>query len=293
MTVAHLPSWGETWQAPAKLNLFLHVIGRRADGYHLLQSVFQLIEWSDELRFEPRADGRIVRITPVEGVPEASDLIVRAAQKLQTAAGISEGVGIHLTKRLPMGGGLGGGSSDAATTLIALNHLWRCNLPRAALATLGLTLGADVPFFLFGGNAFAEGIGDALQAVALEPAWFVVITPPCSVPTLEIFRAHALTRNTKSVIMSGFPRSVAGFFAEPYHNDLEPVAATLYPPVREALDWLTQFGVARMSGSGACVFCAFAQREQASTVAQQAVAAGWQVKVVAGLAQHPHGVPRQ
>ena len=289
MSQTAFPAWGEVWQAPAKLNLFLHVIGRRADGYHLLQSVFQLIDWCDELRFEPRTDGKIVRASVVDGVPEASDLIIRAAHQLQATAAISQGVSIHITKRLPIGGGLGGGSSDAATTLIALNHLWHCGLSRAELAKIGLTLGADVPFFLFGSNAFAEGIGEALQPIELARAWFVVLTPQCQVPTAEIFRSGALTRDSKSVIMLGFPRSIAGFLAEPYHNDLEAVATALYPPVQQALSWLSRFGQARMSGSGACVFAAFATREQAQLVAQQA-AADCGVEVVRSLAQHPHQV---
>ncbi len=190
--------------APAKLNLFLHITGRRADGYHELQTVFQLIDWADTLHFRRRADGRIVHETPLPGVPPESDLTVRAARLLQTHTRTGFGVDIAIEKRLPQGAGLGGGSSDAATTLLALNRLWQLDLPRAELARLGLQLGADVPFFVFGRNAFAEGLGERLQAVDLPQRYFLVVTPPVQVPTVEIFNDPRLTRNTKSITITDF-----------------------------------------------------------------------------------------
>ena len=280
-------AWAQTWLAPAKLNLFLHVVGRRADGYHLLESVFTLIDWCDVLRFEARADGKIVRATDVPGIPAETDLIVRAAKLLQGQTGVSAGVSIHIHKRLPQGGGLGGGSSDAATTLLALNHLWQSGLTRTQLMALGLQLGADVPFFLFGHSAFARGVGEELTAVVLEPAWYVVAKPPVSVPTPTIFSDPHLKRDTKAVILSGFVGEARAFLQFPYTNDLEPVATRLFPAVGEALAWLGQFGVARMTGSGACVFAIFASEDAAKTVAQQ-VPAGVTAVAVRGLREHPH-----
>lgn len=251
--------------APAKLNLFLHVTGRRTDGYHLLQTVFQLLDHGDMLHFTIRDDGVIRRITTVPGVPEKSDLIIRAAQMLKAAAHNQSkhlGADIAVEKRLPMGGGLGGGSSDAATTLIALNHLWQTGFSRAELMVLGLKLGADVPFFIFGQNAFAEGVGEALASVATPDCWYVVIEPGVSAPTAAIFCDSELTRNTKPVKISDFPKAFAGFGK----NDLQVVAARLFPPIAEAIKWLRQFGDARMTGSGACVFCAFPEEQQADHV---------------------------
>ncbi|HEX7635846.1 MAG TPA: 4-(cytidine 5'-diphospho)-2-C-methyl-D-erythritol kinase [Noviherbaspirillum sp.] len=251
--------------APAKLNLFLHVTGRRTDGYHLLQTVFQLLDHGDMLHFKVRDDGLIRRITDVPGVPEQSDLIVRAAQMLKTTAHSQSkhlGVDIAVEKRLPMGGGLGGGSSDAATTLIALNHLWQTGFSRAELMTLGLKLGADVPFFIFGQNAFAEGVGEALAPVTTPDCWYVVIEPGVSVPTAAIFADSGLTRNTKPVTIPAFPEVFTGIGK----NDLQVVATRLFPPIAEAIEWLRQFGDARMTGSGACVFCAFSEEHQADDV---------------------------
>lgn len=272
--------------APAKLNLFLHVIGRRDDGYHLLQSVFQLIDLSDELHFDLRDDGRIVRSTDLAGVPADADLCVRAARLLQAAAaarGIAvPGADIAIDKRLPMGGGIGGGSSDAATTLIALNHLWQTGFDRAALMQLGLALGADVPFFLLGQNAFVEGIGEQLTPIATPAAWFVLVHPGVSVPTPVIFRSTELTRNSKVVKMSDFSKHLPAFGK----NDLQAVAARAFPPVADALEWLSDHGDARMTGSGACVFAAFASEDDADTVLRQ-VPRKWRGWKTRALAAHP------
>ena len=240
----------QAYPAPAKLNLFLHVTGRRADGYHLLQTVFRFIDYGDTLRFTLRGDGQIRLTTPLPDVLTENDLCFRAARLLQAATGTPHGVEIALEKRLPLGGGLGGGSSDAATTLIVLNRLWGTDLSRAELMALGLTLGADVPVFIFGENAWAEGVGEQLTPITLEPAWHVVLVPPVSVATAEVFSAPELTRNT-------LPVTIPAFSAGQIHNDLEPVVTGRYPSVARHLDWLKQYSVARMTGSGACVFAAF------------------------------------
>lgn len=273
--------------APAKLNLFLHVVGRRPDGYHLLQTVFQLLDFGDTLHFELRADEAIRRSTELPGVDPESDLVVRAGRLLreagQTRSGKAlPGVDIAVEKRLPMGGGLGGGSSDAATTLLALNHLWRTGFNRAELMALGLKLGADVPFFLFGRNAFAEGVGEALAAVETPARWFVVIQPGVMVPTAAVFSRPELTRNTKLVKITDFSAEPDGFG----RNDLQPVAAALFPAIAEALDWLNAYGNARMTGSGACVFCGFGQEAQAEQVLR-AVPPGWRAWKAQALARHP------
>jgi len=247
--------------APAKLNLFLHVVGRRPDGYHLLQTAFRLLDWGDKLSFEPRDDGDVVRVTDVAGVPAEQDLVVRAARLLQQSTGCLRGASISVDKRLPMGGGLGGGSSDAATTLIALNRLWRTGLDRARLAALGLQLGADVPFFIFGRDAFAEGVGEELQPVELPPAWYVVVAPPVTVPTAEIFSAKELTRDTEAIKITDFAASTT-------RNDLQAVACNRYPEVGAAIDWLSQFAPARMTGSGACVFAQVASERDADRIVE-------------------------
>ena len=272
-----------SYPAPAKLNLFLHVTGRRADGYHLLQTVFCFIDRSDGLRFKLRPDGQILLTQPLPGVPLERDLCYRAAHLLQTTASVRQGVEIRLDKRLPLGGGLGGGSSDAATTLIVLNRLWGANLSRAALMQLGLQLGADVPLFIFGDNAWAEGVGETLTALVLEPAWYVVLVPPVNVPTAAVFGAPELTRNTLPVTIPGFS---AGPGAAAFRNDLEPVVTARYPIVAQHLAWLKQYGTARMTGSGACVFAAFSAEQAARDVLAQKPA--WIEGFVArGLAQHP------
>jgi len=277
--------------APAKLNLFLHVVGRRADGYHLLESVFQLLDFGDSLEISARADGVIRRANDVPGVPEADDLIVRAAHALKAATGASQGAEIAVTKRIPMGGGLGGGSSDAASVLLALNRLWDLRLARAQLMAIGLKLGADVPFFLYGRNAFAAGIGEELTALELPQRWFVVLKPAVSVPTIEIFRAPDLTRDTKSVKIVDFPADGWSFPQNCFANDLQPVALGKYPAVARAVEWLQGHDdraeiTARMTGSGACVFSAFASESEARRVYAERPAelGGF---VARGLARHP------
>ncbi len=250
------------WPAPAKLNLFLHVVGRRPDGYHLLQSVMRFIDCCDRLQFLPLAAARVALATPLAGVEEDDNLCVRAARLLQAQSGCLRGVEIRLAKNIPLGGGLGGGSSDAATTLLVLNKMWSLGLERSRLATLAVALGADVPFFVFGQNAFAEGIGERLSPVALPAAWYLVLVPPIAVPTGEIFAAENLTRNTKTITISSFS---AGFG----RNDLEPIVRGRYPVVGAYLDWLNAFAPARMSGSGACVFAEFSTEAQARAVASR------------------------
>lgn len=250
------------WPAPAKINLFLHVTGRRPDGYHLLQTVFQFLDVGDELAFELREDGAIERTNAVAGLPAADDLVVRAALALRRATGTPLGAAIHLDKRLPMGGGLGGGSSDAATVLVALNALWGTGLPAADLAALGLELGADVPVFVHGRAAWAEGVGERLEPFEAEEGPVLVITPRCHVDTARVFRDPDLTRNTPPLKMHALSLPAAG-------NDCEPVTRRLYPEVGEALDWLARFGPARMSGTGASVFAMFSDARQAAAVASR------------------------
>ncbi len=273
-------SWTSTWPAPAKLNLFLHVIGRRTDGYHLLQTVFRFIDRADQLSFSPRADGEIVLATPIPGVAPETDLTVRAARLLQQSTGCRQGASIHLQKNLPMGGGLGGGSSDAATVLLALNHLWQTGLSRSVLQKLGLTLGADVPVFIHGQNTFAEGIGEAFSDVVLPDETYLVLHPAVNVPTTVIFGASELKRDSTSM-QPGEWRHGSG------HNDLEPVACARFPAVAEHLVWLRQHAAnAIMTGSGACVFAGFNSQAAAETVFRQLPSAmnGW---LADGLQKHP------
>lgn len=272
-------TWESEWPAPAKLNLFLHVVGRREDGYHLLQTLFRFVGHGDRLRFSPRDDGEIRLATPQPGVPPESDLTVRAARLLQQAAGCRQGVTLSLEKVLPMGGGLGGGSSDAATVLLALNHLWGLGLSRVQLQELGLALGADVPIFVFGRNAFAEGVGETFTPVELPVRWYLVLEPPVQVPTVEIFRAPQLRRDSRAIAAHQW---VPGFGG----NDLEPVAAALYPSVAEHIGWLSAFAHVRMTGSGACVFAEFECREDAEAVHAQ-LPHGMRGWVAPGLAEHP------
>ncbi len=274
--------------APAKLNLFLHVVGRRDDGYHLLQTLFRFIDLSDTLRFTLREDGAVCRLNALEGVPPEQDLCVRAARLLQQETGCRLGIDIEVEKRIPMGGGLGGGSSDAATTLLALNRLWGLGLSRERLMQIGLTLGADVPVFVFGDNAFAEGVGERLQAYALPDAWYVVLCPPVHVPTARIFTHPDLTRNTISMTMRALPKGrdfragrIAGL-----RNDLQAVACALYPEVAGHLAWLARFAPALMTGSGACVFAEFATEAEAKAVLQQ-LPPEMRGYLAHGLQQHP------
>ena len=272
--------------APAKLNLFLHVTGQRSDGYHLLQTAFQLIDRCDLLHVDLRSDGVIHRTTDVVGVPHETDLIVRAARLLQQATGCTLGADIAIDKHLPMGGGLGGGSSDAATTLLVLNHLWQTGLNRAQLMQLALPLGADVPFFLFGRNAFAEGIGEQMTEISTPDCWFVVIEPGVAVPTAAIFGAPELTRNTKPVTLLDFS-GVPTYLGK---NDLQAVATAKFVQVADALHWLDRFSPARMSGSGACVFAAFGSKERADEVVDKAIKttpSQWKTWSAKSMHQHP------
>lgn len=283
--------------APAKLNLFLHVIGRRPDGYHLLQSVFRLISHGDTVHLELRDDGRIVREGDFPGVPEDADLTVRAARLLQAHAAAGAGVSIRLDKNLPLGGGLGGGSSDAATVLLALNRLWQVGLPRKALQDLALQLGADVPVFVFGQTAFAEGVGEILHPLSVPPAWYVVLMPPVQVPTAAVFAAPELTRDTPPLTMAPFSAGMGHTIwhgLQPVdsrsplvgHNDLQPVVVGRYPEVARHLEWLAQFGEARMTGSGACVFASFGTEEAAREVWRQ-LPETMRGFVAQGLDRHP------
>ncbi|SDH61607.1 4-diphosphocytidyl-2-C-methyl-D-erythritol kinase [Duganella sp. OV458] len=275
--------------APAKLNLFLHVNGRRADGYHLLQTVFQLIDHGDTLHFTLRDDHALRRVTDMPGVPEESDLMIRAAKLLQAevlrrSGALPRGVDIAIDKVLPMGGGVGGGSSDAATTLMALNKLWNAGLVQQELMDLGLPLGADIPFFIFGETAFAEGVGEALQAVQAPECWYVVIEPGVMVPTAAIFGSEQLTRDTPPVNITDFSsHSIKLGFGK---NDLQQVATKLFPPVAEAVEWLGAYGDARMTGSGACVFSAVATEVDADAVLAK-VPAKWKAWKAKALPRHP------
>ncbi|MDX9944452.1 MAG: 4-(cytidine 5'-diphospho)-2-C-methyl-D-erythritol kinase [Azonexus sp.] len=273
-------NWDSRWPAPGKLNLFLHVVGRRPDGYHLLQTVFRFIDRCDYLRFTPRDNAEIILATPLPGVAPDTDLTVRAARLLQAHSGYQQGVTIHLDKTLPMGGGLGGGSSDAATTLLALNFLWQTGVDRKTLESIGLQLGADVPVFVHGQNCFAEGIGEQFTDLSLPPACYLVLHPAVNVPTASIFSDPELSRNTPALDARAW-RPGSG------HNDLEPVASKQFPSIATHLAWLReQTPDAMMTGSGACVFASF----PTSDCAEKAFAAkpdtfsGW---VCHGLAAHP------
>ena len=270
------------YSAPAKLNLFLHVVGRRSDGYHLLQTVFRFLDFSDQVSLTIRDDNKIQLNTPILGVPAEKNLCVQAARLLQKESGTSVGVEISLEKLIPMGGGLGGGSSDAATTLLALNRLWNLNWSREELMGLGLNLGADVPVFIFGENAFAEGIGEKLKPIKLLPAWYLVLTPPVHVSTADIFASKELTRNT-------IPVKIPPFSVGLGHNDLESVVCLAYPQVARHLEWLRQLNrttMAAMTGSGACVFAEFIT-ESAARMALASVPLGMSGFVVQGLDRHP------
>jgi len=247
------------WPAPAKINLMLRITGRRADGYHLLQTVFQFLDFGDSLRFGLRDDGQIKRTDDVPGVPEADDLVIRAALSLQAETKTRWGIDVSINKQIPMGGGLGGGSSDAATTLIALNYLWKCGLSRQQLADLGLRLGADVPIFIHGFAAWAEGVGEQLTAIEPEEPWYLVVKPPCHVPTAEIFCSRDLTRDAPQT-------TIRAFLAGETTNDCLPVVQKRFPEVRQAIEWLGQFSDPRLTGTGSCVFSAFAHEADAVAI---------------------------
>ncbi|AFU99053.1 4-(cytidine 5'-diphospho)-2-C-methyl-D-erythritol kinase [Simiduia agarivorans] len=250
---------GLRWPAPVKLNLCLHITGRRADGYHNLQTLFQLLRYGDFLSFRPLEDARVFLRNPLPGVDDEQNLVVRAARLLQSATGCQKGAIIDLDKRVPMGGGIGGGSSDAATTLVALNHYWQTGLSLSHLAELGLQLGADVPVFIEGKTAWAEGVGERLQPVQMPEIWYLVVTPNCHVSTAEIFSHKDLTRDSADI-------TVAAFLEQGGRNDCQDLVARLHPEVRQVIDWLNQFGAAQMTGTGASVYCAFASAEAAQSV---------------------------
>jgi 4-diphosphocytidyl-2-C-methyl-D-erythritol kinase len=252
---------GGAWPAPAKLNLFLHITGRRADGYHLLQSLFQFLDYGDELSFSVRDDGLIQRSNELPGVIAEQDLTLRAARALQQAAGICQGVDISLHKNLPLGGGVGGGSSDAATTLVALNHLWQLGYSLQQLAQLGLCLGADVPVFVMGQAAFAEGVGEKLTPMQPPESWYLVVKPPVHVATAEIFNDPQLTRNCQAITICDLQASAAAM--DELSNVCEPIAKQHYPEIAQLIDYLQRYGHARMTGTGACVFVAFDNRDDA------------------------------
>jgi 4-diphosphocytidyl-2-C-methyl-D-erythritol kinase len=275
------------WPAPAKLNLFLHVTGRRADGYHELETLFQLIDLDDQLWIVARDDGAIVRHGGAPDVAADADLAVRAAQHLRARAGDPAlGADLTIDKRIPLGAGLGGGSSDAATVLVALNALWGLRWSTERLAALGLELGADVPVFVRGENAIGRGVGERLEPVALPRRVYAIVYPGIAVATGAAFQAPELTRNSLPITIPGSPLPWEAVTALPGRNDLEPVVAARYPPVRAALDWLGARGAARMTGSGASVFAAFADR-RAAEAALVGLPAGWTGIVAAGLERSP------
>jgi 4-diphosphocytidyl-2-C-methyl-D-erythritol kinase len=248
--------------APAKLNLFLHITGRRADGYHTLQTVFQLLDYGDTLTFKANNSAQINFTCSDPALEGPNNLVVQAASLLSQKTGSARGADIRLDKRLPLGGGVGGGSSDAATTLLALNSLWQCGLGLDELAQLGLSLGADVPVFVHGRSAWAENVGESLQALDLPERWYIVLTPDCQVSTGEIFSHPQLTRNTYPIKIPAFPFSGS-------KNDCELLVQRLYPPVKRALDWLSGFTEARMTGTGASVFASFDTKAEAQAVLDQ------------------------
>ncbi|WP_028536081.1 4-(cytidine 5'-diphospho)-2-C-methyl-D-erythritol kinase [Paludibacterium yongneupense] len=269
-----------SYPAPAKLNLSLKVVGRRDDGYHLLETVFRFIDFSDEVALAVRDDGIIELLTPIAGVPPESDLTVRAARLLQQTTGVTQGVSIRLDKRIPMGGGLGGGSSDAATVLLALNRAWGCALSRERLMELGLSLGADVPVFIFGRNAFATGIGECLSEIGVPQAWYLVLHPGVQVPTAKVFSSPLLTRNSPLGIMPILETT------QQRRNDLQSVVCEMFPEVDRALTELGKYGSPLMTGSGSCVFLEFASRQEAEKV-YRLVSDRYSGFVAEGLARHP------
>jgi len=262
------------WPATAKINLFLHITGQRDDSYHLLQTAFQFLDYGDVLQFGVHDNPSISLSTAIDGVDDEDNLIIRAARALQASANIQQGVNITIEKRLPIGGGLGGGSSNAATTLLALNQLWQCHLSKTELAQLGLTLGADVPIFLHGEAAWAEGVGEQLSPISPPEPWYAVIAPDCHVSTAEVFSSQELTRDCE-------PITISRFLSGEGRNICEDVVTKLYPQVSEALSWLGQYGKARMTGTGACIFASFDSRAQAQQVIT-AIPAHWQGFVAKG-----------
>ena len=272
-----------TWPAPAKLNLFLHITGRRVDGYHTLQTVFQFLDYADELTYAVTDDGLITRAAPVVGVSEERDLTLRAARLLKESCGVTQGVRIHLAKWIPIGGGLGGGSSDAATTLLALNELWGTQLAIAELAALGLKLGADVPVFIHGQAAWAEGVGEILSPVVPDEAWYLVVVPPVPVSTARVFAEFELTRYNPPLTIRDFHEGRG------LRNDLEASVRNRYPEVDRAMRWLSEFGEPRMSGSGGCVFLKVTDAERGRQILER-TPKPFTGFVARGLNRHPLSV---
>ncbi|MDX1915720.1 MAG: 4-(cytidine 5'-diphospho)-2-C-methyl-D-erythritol kinase [Methylophilus sp.] len=277
-----------TYLAPAKINLFLHITGRRTDGYHNLQSIFQFVDFYDKIQLSVTDHNRITRISQLDNVPAEQDLCVRAALALQQATGCTQGVEIQVEKNIPMGGGLGGGSSDAATMLLALNQLWALNLNRQQLMAIGHKLGADVPVFIFGQSAWAEGIGEQLTPLALPKSfydqYYVVVTPPVHISTAYIFSNSRLTRDTKPLKIADFSNPAN---SSCFKNDLEKIVCEEFPAVATTMQWLSQFGQARMSGSGASVFVGVSSKQEAENILKQKPYDMFGF-VAKGLKYHPH-----
>lgn len=273
------PLWTQKWPAPAKINLMLRITGRRNDGYHLLQTVFQFVDLCDWITFHPAETNRIGLVRPLSGVPEDQDLTVRAARLLQIETGCRQGVMIEVEKNLPMGGGIGGGSSDAATVLVILNRLWDLGLSKEELMALGLKLGADVPVFVYGSAAWGEGVGEKLEKIDTPEKWLVLIKPECHIDTREIFSDKDLTRNSKCI-------KIADFIAGQHQNDCLEVVSRHYPPVKDALVELSVFAEARLTGTGACVFAQF-DSETSAVDAYRALAEKWRVYLAKGLNESP------
>lgn len=266
--------------APAKLNLFLHITGLRDDGYHLLQTVFQILDYSDEITLERRDDSEIKRIKGLEHVPEKSDLCIRAAKLLKEKTDSSFGVDISINKHLPIGGGIGGGSSDAATVLHGLNKLWECGLSISELAKLGLQLGADVPVFVEGKTAWGEGVGESLTPVQLDEKWFLVVHPNIFVSTVELFTDKSLTRDCENITIARFLKQKS------FENVFEPIVKKKYPDIANAIEWLSQYSPARLTGTGSCLFASFDEEEQATKVLKD-LPPQWQGFVAKGLNESP------
>ena len=273
------PGWSEKWPAPAKLNLMLRITGRRDDGYHLLQTVFQIIDLCDWLTFHQLDEDRVSLVRPIPGVAEAEDLTVRAGMLLKAETGFKGGVCIEVEKNLPMGGGLGGGSSDAATTLVVLNKLWGLGLSQQRLMQLGVSLGADVPVFVYGYSAWAEGVGELLKKINIPELWIVAVKPDCHVETKKIFCAEELTRDSKPITMGEFT-------AGQQENDCLAVVRKLYLPVEEALQALSEYGDSRLTGTGACVFAQFEDKSSAEK-AFSALRQDWEVYLAKGMSKSP------
>lgn len=269
----------KAWPAPAKINLFLHITGRRSDGYHELQTAFQFLDYCDYLRFQITEQAEITLADSVDGIKDVDNLIVRAAKLLQSHANIGQGAIISIDKKLPMGSGLGGGSSNAATTLVALNRLWSCQLSNAELVQIGLELGADIPVFIHGHAAWAEGIGEELIAISPPAPWYVVIVPDCHVSTAEIFSSPQLTRDCKSI-------TISRFLSGEGRNVCEDVVKKNYPPVAKALEWLSQHGSPTMTGTGACVFIDVENQQQAQKM-QAMLPENWQGFIAKGCNESP------